>query len=240
MPADTAESHANRRKNMGIRPVKPEHQQGLVEEIRSEVPEEASPLLRFLLTRAKFVAAALVLIVAAVAGGQMYSANRESRKAEEAESLGRLLVISAPDRRLEKLEEFMADAPASTRTAGWFAIMEAATLLQDNDKVYNAWKEIGAADPSLKVASAMGMAGALAARDRFREALDILGAVSGGLEAGEAADVNSRIVILAELSGDYKRAVGACDVVTGLPPGSADVKFWAQKKLELEEKLRTQ
>jgi predicted negative regulator of RcsB-dependent stress response len=222
---------------MSITAVKAKHQDGLVADIRSEVSEEASPLLRFLLSKAKFAAVGLLLIIAAVAGRHFYSTQAENQKLEEAEALGRILVISAPSLRLEKLEEFMAVAPASVRTAGWLAVMEAATLLQNNDKVYNAWKEIGAADPSLKVASAMGMAGALAARDKFREALDLLDAVSGGLEAGEAADVNSRIVILAELTGDLQRAVRACDAVTGLPSGSADMKFWAQKKLELQEKL---
>ncbi|MDR1946144.1 MAG: hypothetical protein LBQ51_03120 [Desulfovibrio sp.] len=228
---------------MGKKPAKqatPELQSGLVSDIRSEVSEEASPLLRFLLVKAKFIAVALILVVAAVAGRHIYSARMESRKAEDAEALGRLLVISSPAVRLEKLEEFMVGAPDSVRTAGWFAVMEAATLLQDNDKVYKAWKKIGAADPSMKVVSAMGMAGALAAQDKFREALDVLDAVADGLKAGEAGNVNSRIVVLAELTGDYKRAVRACDAVTALPAGSADAKFWAQKKLELEEKLRTQ
>jgi predicted negative regulator of RcsB-dependent stress response len=224
---------------MGIKAVKPDRRDSLADDIRSEVSEEASPLLRFLIGRAKFITVGLLLVVAAVVGRHLYSTRAENRKLEEAESLGRILVISGPALRLEKLEEFMAaGAPASVQTAGRFAIMEAAALLLDHGKVYEAWKEIGATEPSLKVAAAMGMAGALAAQNKYREALEHLDAVSVGLEAGEAANINSRIVILAELTGDLPRAVRACDAVTGLPPGSADVKFWAQKKLELEEKLR--
>ncbi|MDR0827940.1 MAG: hypothetical protein LBN33_08730 [Desulfovibrio sp.] len=216
---------------------KPESPDSLVDSLQSEVASEASPLLRFLLARARLIATAAVILIACGAGYRFHAARTESRIAEETESLGRILVISSPVMRLEKLEAFLADAPASVKSGAWLAIMEAANLTGDNEKIYKAWEWISKAEPSLKVPAAMGMSGALAAQEKYREAIDALEAVAGGLKGGEAGNVYSRMVILAELLGDYKRAVAACDSLAGAGGDTADAMFWTQKKLDLEEKI---
>ncbi|MDR1490958.1 MAG: hypothetical protein LBS65_10890 [Desulfovibrio sp.] len=206
---------------------------GLTNSLQSEVAAEASPLLRFITARARPLIAALALVIVSVAGYRLYAAQAEKQAAEEAENLGRILVISNPAMRLEQLEAYAAKAPSSSQTAVWLAIMETANQIPDHAKVLAAWEK---AAPALKVQAAMGMAGALAAQEKYREAVDALERVAGELKGEEAGMVYSRIVILAELLGDYKRAVAACDALINQPGFPAGSEIWVQKKLELVEK----
>ncbi|MDR3176482.1 MAG: hypothetical protein LBU06_08130 [Desulfovibrio sp.] len=206
---------------------------GLTNSLQAEVAAEASPLLRFVTAKARPLIAALALVIASVIGYRLYASQVEKQAAEEAESLGRIQVISNPAMRLEQLEAYAAKAPSSSQTAVWLAIMEAANQIPDQAKILAAWEK---ASPALKVQAAMGMAGALGVQEKYREALEALERVAGGLQGTEAGMVYSRIVILAELLGDYKRAAAACDALIGQPGIAGESAIWAQKKLALEEK----
>ncbi|MDR2801535.1 MAG: hypothetical protein LBB52_09795 [Desulfovibrio sp.] len=206
---------------------------GLTNSLQSEVADEASPLLRFITARARLLIAALALVIISVTGYRLYAAQVAKQAAEEAETLGRILVISNPAMRLEQLEAHAAKAPPSSQTAVWLAIVETASQIPDHAKVLTAWEKVS---PVFKVQAAMGMAGALAAQEKYREAVEALENVAPGLKGAEAGMVYSRIVILTELLGDYKRAVAACDALINQPGFSAGSEIWVQKKFELEEK----
>lgn len=213
-------------------------QQGLVDSLQSEVADEASPLLSFLVAHAAKIAVAIVLFIAAIGGYWFYESRSESGRVAESAELGKILVISDPSMRMERLETFVKSAPESVRRAAWFAVLETASVLEDNDKLYQAWKAIGDTDAAIRLPAALGMANALTAQEKYKEALDLLSAAASTPPGSESAQLNIRIVLLAEMQGDYARAVRACEAVTADPLlDPTELKLWAQKKDELTARL---
>jgi tetratricopeptide (TPR) repeat protein len=209
----------------------------LVSSLQSEVAVEASPLLTFLVAHARKLAFGLVLCIVAIGGYWAYSSQSESRRAEELKALGPILVISDPQTRLEKLEAFLPTAPASVRGAAWFAVLDAASQLENQEKIHTAWSNIRNLGESMVVPAGMGMANALAAQGKYREALDVLEGLSLAPNNPEALAVQSHILLLAEILEDYPRAIVACDALLSTPgadPNEAGI--WSQKKAELEKK----
>lgn len=209
----------------------------LVTSLQSEVAAEASPLLTFLVAHAAKIVLGIVLFIAAIGGYWFFSAQSESKRLEEVKELGQILIVSDPKLRLEKLEAFVTSAPASVQGAAWFEILNTAASLQDNAKIYAAWERISQLDASLRVPAGLGMANALAAQGKQREALDVLTGLSVGAQSPDVMNVQPQIILLAELVGDYKQAVAACDVLMTVPGANPEeTKIWGQKKAELEQK----
>lgn len=219
---------------MAAKAVQPE---GLVGSLQSEVAAEASPLLNFLVAHALKIVAGIVLFIAAIAAYWLYSAHAESAKAEEARLLGQYLIISDPAMRLQKLEEFAPQAPDSVKKALNFAIMEAATQLQDHEKTYAAWKVISE-DKTMRPTAFLGMAGALANLGRFNEALDLLVSLAPDLQGGDSILINSRLVGLAEVTGDLDKALAACDAMIGQASDPRESMMWTQKRDDLARKMQ--
>lgn len=212
-------------------PAPPPGPAGLVGDIQREISDEASPLLTFLIAHAAKIAIAIVLFIVAIAGYWIYSWQAENKRAEEVALLGKLLVISDPAMRLEALEGFLPTAPESVRRTAWFSVLDAAIQLEDQEKIYSAWKAVSEMDPAIRIPATLGMANSLTAREQYREALALLEGVSGSLQDTESVEVNIRIALLAEMLGDYQRAVKACDAVTASPLlDPSEVRLWAQKK----------
>lgn len=209
----------------------------LVSSLQSEVALEASPLLAFLVTHAAKIAVGIVLFILAIGGYWFYSSHMENRRVEESKALGQLMIISDPRMRLEKLEAFLPDAPASVQGAAWFAVLDASIALQDNDKIYAAWERISKLDPNMAVPAALGMSSALAAEGKNKEALTVLEGLALTPQSLDFFNVQTHIALLSELLGDYKRAAAASDALSsapGIDPNEG--KFWAQKKAELESR----
>lgn len=211
---------------------------GLVGSLQSEVATEASPLMSFLITHARKIALILVIFILAIVGYSFYSWHADGKRAEESKELGKLLVISDPAMRMEKLEAFIGNAPDSVRRSAWFAILDAAEQLQDNDKIVNAWKRIGEMDDAMKVPAALGAAKNLANQEKYAEALQTLeDAAKRKLAPSDLLSVNTRIALLAEVTGDIPRALAACDAIINEPALSNETKFWIQKRAGLEKQL---
>lgn len=209
-------------------------QQGLVDSLQSEVADEASTLLSFLVAHAGKIAAAIVIFIAAIGGYWFYESHSAGNRAAEAAELGKILVISDPGMRMERLEAFVKDAPESVRRSAWFSILETASVLEDNDKLYQAWKAIGDMDAAIKLPAALGMANALTAQEKYKEALELLEGFATSAPDSGSAQLNIRIALLAEMQGDYARAARACEAVAADPMlDPAELKLWTQKKEEL-------
>lgn len=216
---------------------KPAQPEGLTGAIQSEVAAEASPLMRFLIAHARFIVIGIILFIVAIAGYSLYAWRADSSLQAEARELGQYLVISDPAMRLAQLEAYAPNAPASVQRPLQFAIMEAATATGDADKAYAAWKAISGYGPAMKVVAAKGMAAILADQGKYKEALALLSGIAGDLSGGNLISVNTRIVLLAEVVGDYHRALAACEAILSDPQAVSESVIWAQKKGELEAKL---
>lgn len=215
-------------------------QQGIVGSLQSEVAAEASPLLTFLVAHAAKIAAAIVLFILAIGGYWFYESQSHSNRIAESAELGKILVVSDPAARMERLEAFVKTAPDSLKSSVWFAILETASVLEDNDKLYQAWKAVSAMDSAIKLPAALGMANALTAQEKYQEALALLDGVSATAPGSESAQINIRIALLAEMQGDYARAMRACEAVTTDPLlDPNELKLWTQKKEDLAVRLGT-
>lgn len=209
-------------------------QQGLVDSLQSEVADEASPLLGFLVAHAAKIAAAIILFIVAIGGYWFYQSHAESNRAAEEAELGKILIISDPSMRMERLEAFVKTAPESVARNVWFAILETASVLEDNDRLYQAWEVIAGMDAAIRLPAVLGMANALAAQEKYGEALTLLDNASLSSPGAESAQLNIRIALLAEMQGDLARAMRACEALTADPLlDPAEIALWTQKKEEL-------
>lgn len=214
----------------------PEQTPSVLSTLQSEVAAEASPMLRFLVRHARVIVIGILLFIAAIIGYWIHSWQAGKQSAADARELGAILAVSDAGQRLSKLEAYLAGSSRPLEATAWFAVMEGARQLQDYPRVHDAWKAIGSLDPSLKVPAGMGMASALAAQNKYKEALAALDGVSSGLNQTDAFMVNTQIVIYAEVAGDYDRALAACDTLLKMPEAMPDASLWTQKKADLERK----
>ena len=221
-------------------PGQPSQPFGLVDSLQSEVADEASPLMLFLIEHARKIAIALALFVLGIIGYWVYSTQADKAAAVEAQRLGAILIISDPAMRLERLEAFAPNVPAGLRNEAWLALANAAVQMQDYPKAYTAFERIRGFDPALRGTASLGMANALAQQERYADALALLNAALPELQGPKAINANIRIVLLAEVIGDYARAIAACDAILSTPEAAGDISAmnrFGQKRAELQEKL---
>jgi tetratricopeptide (TPR) repeat protein len=213
---------------------------GLVGSLQSEVADEASPLMLFLIDHARKIAIALALFVLGIIGYWFYASQANKVAVVDAQRLGAILIISDPAMRLERLEAFVPNVPASLRNEAWFALANAAVQMQDYAKAYTAFERICGFEPALRGTAVLGMANALAQQEKYADALGLLNAALPELRGPEAINANIRIILLAEVTGDYARAIAACDAILSTPEAVGDISAmnrFGQKRAELQEKL---
>ncbi len=208
-----------------------------MDSLQSEVSTEASPLLQFLINNAKAIAFGIGLFILAIIGFWVYEWRQGKQTMAEQREFGAIVVTADPAARLKALDAYVAKAPASMHNAAWFAIAEAAQQTGDQQKAYAAWEQIAKIDARLKTPATMGMARALMAQDKNKEALALLEGISGATDPYDKEQINRQITFLAESQGDYARAVAACDTVLNNPGANVDTNYWAQKKAALEQKI---
>jgi len=220
----------------------PTHPAGLVDSLQAEVADEASPLMLFLIEHARKIAIALALCILTIIGYWFYSSHANKVALVDAQRLGAILIISDPAMRLERLEAFVPSAPASLKHEAWLALANAAVQMQDYPKAYAVFERIRGFDPALKATATLGMANALAQQEKNAEALSLLNAALPDLKGPEAINANIRIILLAEVIGEYARAIAACDAILATPEAAGDISAmnrFGQKRAELQAKLST-
>ncbi len=218
--------------------VKPEQNPSFIGSIQGEVAAEASPMLQFLLNHARLIFIGVALFLVAIAGYWVYSAQQDSRRAEQRAEFGRLATTQKGAALVTALEIYLRTAPEEMRTSAWIALAEAARGEKDYPRLYEAWKNIGALDPSLKVTAALAMSQALEHQAKKQEALAELETVAGALSGMDVMTVNSRIVVLAEGLGNFDRAVAAAEAITADPSLPADMEFWTYRVGVLQKKAQ--
>ena len=216
---------------------KSENPSTLLGSIQSEVAVEASPMLEFLARNARLIIAGILLFIAAIGGYGLYVWQSGKALRAEQEAFGRIMVMTDAPKRLEALTAYVAKAPQATRFSALFALAQTAGQTQKHEEAYKAWEQLRGLDPSMKVPATFGMAQALMAQDKPKEALALYEGLLQGIKDADVANVNSRIAILSENMGDYKRAITACEAVLAKPAQPEDVSFWTQKAAVLRLKL---
>jgi tetratricopeptide (TPR) repeat protein len=208
----------------------------LIGSIQGEVATEASPLLQFLIDRARLIVLGVLLFLLAIGGYWLYDARQTRLRDELRLEFGRLLTSRHGQDRLAALEEYLKTAPSALHAAAWFAIAETAREVRDPVREYAAWERIAGLDPSMRLTATLAMAEALTAQEKRREALNLLESMVPGLSSRDSAALNERIAFLAESVGDFDRAIVACETVMAGESPAGNAGFWARKIALLRQK----
>lgn len=217
----------------------PGQHQGLLDSLQSEVAPEASPLLNFLMKHTRIIILAFVLIVVAIGGYMYYSHKTHTASLSQQQELGKILVIADPVARLTGLENYLIGAPASLKNQTMLAIIQSAMELNNTGKVLEMWERLGKEDKNFSYLSAIGTASALADTGKYAEAMTIYEGLLPQAAVSERPLINRSILNYAEILGDTKRAIQACEALLAEQPAmglSAD----ESKVLEADRALLTQ
>ena len=212
---------------------KPTHDPTLLERMSEEVAPEVSPFMQALIHHSRTIALVVVLcIVGALGyGGYTWYAEKQTEKGREA--LGAILATPPSAERLQKLEALLATAPETLKVPVALAAIQTGLALKEYQKITPYW-DLVAKDPngSLHTTALIGKAQALALADKTAEALAILEPLSLDAKSVYAPVVNGMIADLAEKSGNFARAISACEALAG-GPNPDNAVYWQQKAAAL-------
>ena len=222
---------------MSKQPAQPQHPAGLIDSIQSEVAGEASPLLELLLNNARLIIACVILCIIAIVGVGAYKHFSGKSDREAREEFGKLSLIQDHKKRLAALEAYLPKAPEQTRANALFSLAQTAFAAEEFQKSHDAWAEVAKLNPDLRVPAGYGMARALAAQNKPKEALDVYEKLIGGIAKPDILPVNTEIAWLAESMGDYKRAELAGQAVLAIPDlDPAYRKVWTIRVADLQQR----
>ena len=201
-----------------------------------EVSEELHPILQWIVDRFKIITAVLVgvLIIGIIIF--IYDLNKDNAYHANREELGKILISSSGQERIDALDAFLAGSP------GEFALqarLELISALQEqglNERVLAEWNKVAEDDRDLVVMVAMGKANALHSLGRDAEALDAL--LEARQRVGETLvlPLARAIAAQAEITGNLEEAISAYQDLLGANL-EGDSGFYKDKIAKLNERL---
>lgn len=202
----------------------------LLDSIQSEVANEASPMLDFLLKHASKIFFALVaFIVVVVAFGIWNYADGNNYK-EAGEALGKILIMPEDANKIAALEEFSASAEKPLRQAALMALAQSASLQKQYDKAAAAWTEAAPLlDAGNRLVANISLANIMALGGRHSEALASLEALVKTAPEEMRVTINAQIVGLAEVLGEWDKAIAACEAIIPAVKNPVDQGLWQQR-----------
>lgn len=222
---------------------KPGQNQGLLDSLKSEVAPEASPLLEFLKHHTRTIIIGFLVLVVGIGGYLYYGHKAHSANLVQQQELGKILIVTDPSARMERLEKYLATAPASLKNQAMLAIIQTAVETGNTEKALDSWKKLGEDDKNFAQLSAIGTASALAESGKYKEALAIYEELLPQVLERERSFVNRSILNYAEILGDTPRAIKACEDLLAdtagmqAPIGSEELKLWNAERSLLQQKL---
>jgi hypothetical protein len=208
----------------------------LIDEITSEVMPATSPLLDFLIAHSRTIAVASAVCVIAGAGYGIYSWQAKKQVVEAQEKLGRILVAQNAADKLSKLKAFLAEAPADVKGAVQMAVAKTAMDAKDYPAAYESWDALAKDTKSaLYITAMVGKAETLALQDKTAEALAVAESIAVPADSAALPLVQGLIVDLAEKSGNFPKAIAACEklVASSVMQNPDEADFWRQKAASL-------
>ena len=213
-------------------------QQGLLDSIQSEVSKEASPLLDFLTRNTGAIIGGFLLFIAIIGGYWFYTNQSQKSLMAEQRALGNILVMADHQARIKALEAYLPKAPAALQTQVHIALAESAMNLEDFDLAFTYWGKLKGVTTEMTNLSAGGMAQARKAQGKFAESIALYESILPGAKAQQLVNINREIVIIAEIAGNYQRAVVAAEALaSNMDSSETDRMIWGQKVHALRASL---
>lgn len=182
-----------------------------LEQLKTAVPDTSQKLFDFLVGNLKPIAigCGVVLLAAAVYAG--VNSWRAKAAAKASDALGVILIQKTePKARIEALDQFLKDAPASLKATVQLELAAAAMIDKQYDKALTAWEDLeknGNAD--MKVIAAIGRAKCLLMTGKAPEALALLEGMKAKSPEAYALSITRQIAVAAEQAGNQQVALAA-------------------------------
>lgn len=185
-----------------------EQQATLLNSLHEEVAEEAEPALQFVLQHAKAIGAALVAVVAIVAGYGVYDYNANTALQTAYSELGDIVVNHDAANRVQSLESFLAKAPNNVKQAVRFELVNALLAQKKYEEAASVWDSLAAAHGSdIAVIATMGKAHSLALAGKVTEAVSVYETLLTSVHESYKGIVQLALAPLAEKAGNVERAL---------------------------------
>lgn len=193
-----------------------------LEQIKKVVPDTSQRLFEFLVSNLKPIAVGCGVILLAVAAYSGVDHWRKGQAAKAADALGVILIEKTqPEARVQALEAFLKDAPASLKPTVQLELAAAAMIGKQYDKAIAAWTELeGSSSPDLKTMAAIGHAKSLILSGKPQEALTLLEGMKAKAPEAYANAVTRQMAVAAEAAGNTQAASAAYAELAGKTEGS--------------------
>ncbi len=194
----------------------------LLNEIQTEVSNEAAPLLQFLTTHAIKIMLILGLFVVAVAGFGVYNWQQSSAFEKAQSELNVINQSKQGAERITALESFLASAPASLHSAIVLSIAETSMLAENYAKAAEAYGKLAQlhVDSATAILGALNQGQALILAGQGKEAVTVLESLATKVSTDQSTIVQQALAEAALLSGDTAKAKAAFEAIANATLGT--------------------
>ncbi len=198
-----------------------------LEQIKKAVPDTSQRLFEFLVRNLKPIGAACLAILLAVAAYEGVNHWRAGQASKAADALGVILIEKTdPKARVQALEDFLKNAPASLRPTVQLELAAAAMVDKQFDKAAIAWADLeGSSSPDLKAVAGIGHAKCLLLMGKAQEALPLLEGLKAKAPEAYKEAITRQIAVCAEQAGNTQAASAAYTELAGKPEAAAKPYF---------------
>lgn len=198
-----------------------------LEQIKKAVPDTSQRLFEFLSGNLKPIALVCAAILLAVGVYEGVSFWRAKQAAKAADALGVILIEKTEAKaRVQALEDFLKDAPASLKPTAQLELAASAMVDKQYDKAAAAWTELeGSSSADVKAIAGIGHAKCLLLSGKGTEALALLEGLKAKAPESYSAAITRQIAVTAEAAGNAQAASAAYSELAGKAEGSGKPYF---------------
>lgn len=209
----------------------------LLGDLKAEVSAESAPLLQFMVTNSKAIAAGVLVLLLALAGTGVWRWHAASRAEESLDLLARTVLTTSGEERVRALESLAQTSPEDFRFAALSALAHSAVEAGNLETAANAYGQAAqlAGEQPLGLASELAQAGVLLRAGKGEEALKLLQALEAGMSEESRLDLLPLVADAAELAGKKDVAAEAYTKLGEAHPGE-DGGFYRARAAELGRK----
>jgi predicted negative regulator of RcsB-dependent stress response len=212
----------------------------LMDSIQTEVAKEASPFLEFLILHSKKIIILTVLVLLIAVGFSAWRMHQENKLGDAREELG--LIVARPDSgtKLEELKTFARRIDiAEVKSAALLALSSGAQEKGDYALAVQALEELTPLIPAgspMYYTTQLGIASNLNKQDKAAEALNLVESLLRNAPPELTFPINITILDLTEKSGQWDRAIQACEAMLNNASETNDMTYLQQRIAGLQLK----
>ncbi len=180
----------------------------LLNDLQSEVSNEATPLLQFILKHAMLIIAGLALFVVILGGVGGYNWYTEQKLEQAQASLSQIVLSKQGEERIAALEAFISTAPSSMQGGIQLALAETAMELKSYDKAATHFGALAKLDQqgALGLLAALNQGQALLLAKKPKDALTVFESIVDKASAVQKIVIQQALAEAALQVGDIEKA----------------------------------